>query len=209
MVNCAPASRFGRNYCWPGDRGYYWANSELNWKRWENLQILDTGQEQDETMKRKRGPAPHAKKSRLKPRIEERDPDEQSEEESDIVGEEESFEGFSTHEEKEHGEAAIEADGNNAGTVNRGTGATKKRGKKAAPTQEELMELDFRSSSFQSNLFKLQVDELLSEVRVKYDKMAKVETILHKLKGILMQLPGSEEQLVSPPVAGLMQVTRI
>ena len=60
------------------------------------------------------------------------------------------------------------------------------------------MELVFRSSSFQSNLFKLQVDELLSEVRVKYDKMAKVETILHKLKDILLQLPGSEEQLVSP-----------
>ena len=160
-------------------------------------------------MKRKRGPAPHVKRNRLKPRIEERDYDEKSEE-SDVVGEEDSFEGFSTDEEEENGEAAIEADGSNASTLDGSTGPTKKRGKKAALTQEELMELVLRSSSFQSNLFKLQVDELLSEVRVKYDKMAKVETILHKLKGILMQIPGTEEQLVFPhSVARLMQVTHL
>lgn len=148
-------------------------------------------------MKRKRGPAPHAKKSRLKPRIEERNSDEQSEGENDVVGEEDSFEGFSTDEDDENGEAAIKGDSSNAGVVNGSTGPTKKRGKKAAPTQEELMELVFRSSSFQSNLFKLQIDQLLSEVRVKYDKMAKVETVLHKLKDVLMQLAGSEEQLVA------------
>ena len=172
--------------------------------------FADPRQEQEgETMKRKRGPAPHAKKSRLNPRIEERESYEQSDGESDVGGEEDSFEGFSTDEEEENREAAIEADGSNAGAVSGSAGPRKQRGKKAAPTQEELMELVFRSSSFQSNLFKLQVDELLSEVRVKYDKMAKIETILHKLKDILMQLPGSEEQLVFPPRARLMQVTRL
>ena len=82
-------------------------------------------------MKRKRGPAPHAKKSRLKPRIEERNSDEQSEGENDVVGEEDSFEGFSTDEDEENGEAAIKGDSSNTGVVNGSTGPTKKRGKKA------------------------------------------------------------------------------
>lgn len=147
-------------------------------------------------MKRKRGPAPHARKSRLKPETKEVESLDESEEWNGVSGEEDNFEGFSTDEEEQDQPIAQEDDDGVAGPANGSAIRTKKRGKKAAPTQEELMELLFRSSSFQSNLFKLQVDELLSEVRVKYDKMEKVETVLHKLKDILASLPESEEKLV-------------
>jgi len=148
-------------------------------------------------MKRKRGPAPQGKRSKLKPEIAEQEADEISSGEDDVIGEEDSFEGFSTDEEDENGDASIEVAGSNSTAFNGSESKTKKGGKKTAPTQEELMELVIRSSSFQSNLFKLQVDELLSEVRVKYEKMAKVEIILHILKEVLMELPESEEQLVA------------
>jgi U3 small nucleolar RNA-associated protein 22 len=149
-------------------------------------------------MKRKRGPAPHARKSRLKPKPKPKEVEsfDESEEWNGVSGEEDSFEGFSNDEEEQDQPIVQEDDDGAAGPVNGSAIHTKKRGKKAAPTQEELMELFFRSSSFQSNLFKLQVDELLSEVRVKYDKMDKVETVLHKLKEILTSLPESEEKLV-------------
>jgi U3 small nucleolar RNA-associated protein 22 len=149
-------------------------------------------------MKRKRHPHGIKPKAELKPTG--LDPHNESDEWNGISGneeEEDSFQGFSsdeeTIEESTFQPASVRA------PIEGSTSHAKKRGRKAEPTQEELMELMFRSSSFQSNLFKLQVDELLSEVRVKYDRMEKVETILHQLKGILMKLPASEEKLVFQP----------
>ena len=147
-------------------------------------------------MKRKRGPAPDGRQTRQKNankgHIKETILSEQQEEEEDF-DDQESFEGFSTDDETAE---PIANDKMDVTTENGSTSNTKKRGKKGTSTQEDLMELLFRSSSFQSNLFKLQVDELLSEVRVKYDKMEKVEQVLHQLKGILTKLPESQEQLV-------------
>jgi U3 small nucleolar RNA-associated protein 22 len=149
-------------------------------------------------MKRKRGPAPNGRdgreKSNKKRQVEENDQSDDADEFQDTGSVEDtgSFEGFSGDEEQGE-EPATQVT-----IANGDSGTTKKRGNKPVPTQEELTEMFFRSSSFQSNLFKLQVDELLSEVRVKYDKMEKAEQVLHKLKGILTQLPESQEQLVSP-----------
>jgi U3 small nucleolar RNA-associated protein 22 len=145
-------------------------------------------------MKRKRGPAPSKKETRRKSEpVEEVEESSHLEDGSDVEdGEDGSFEGFSSDGEE------MQVDGQQAkanGTQN-GQVAVKKRGIKAVPTQEELLELEFRSSSFQSNLFKLQVDELLSEIRVKHDKMEKVERILHRLKDVLTNMPETEEQLV-------------
>ena len=147
-------------------------------------------------MKRKRGPTSYGE-SVLQKQQPQENPDRESSEENAVSGGEDSFEGFSSDEEDGE-QTRMEADVDNANVVRGSTSATaKKRVKKTAPTQEELMELVFRSSSFQSNLFKLQVDELLSEVRVKYYKMERVEKILHKLKDVLLHLPDSEEQLVN------------
>jgi U3 small nucleolar RNA-associated protein 22 len=148
-------------------------------------------------MKRKRGPAPNGRQGREK-NSKKRQVEEDELDEEDL-DEESSFKGFS-EDENEDQEIAV-----NGKTVTNGDGTKgilkkQKRGAKNVPTQEELTELFFQSSSFQSNLFKLQVDALLAEVRVKYDKMEKVEKVLHQLKGILTQLPESEEQLVFPQI---------
>ena len=145
-------------------------------------------------MKRKRRPAPHSKKSRPKKTDDTRS-EALTEEKDSSEWENESFEGFSD-DEVEDVEETVAASRTSAAVNGHANNASKKQ-KKSAPTQEELMELHFRSSSFQSNLFKLQVDELLSEVRVRYDKMDKVERVLHRVKDILLQLPGSQEQLVA------------
>ena len=196
--------RFSQTHSPPGWRGVAWETRIFAWSGLEfnvGKIFADPRKGEGNTMKRKRGPAPQSKKSRLKPQHKDLDPQSSSEEWNGVSGEEDDFEGFLTDEE-EGGqvERAIEDDNGVVAPVNGSTSQAKKRGKKAAPTQEELMELLFRSSSFQSNLFKLQVDELLSEIRLKYEKMEKVETILHKLKDILMHLPESEEQSVFPPL---------
>lgn len=148
------------------------------------------------TMKRKRGPAPDGRQSRAKRQEEKQveDSGDLNEESGDDKG---SFEGFSDGEEEEALEGQDESKQSGI-AVNGNLTKPKQRGKKAAPTQEELMESLFRSSSFQSNLFKLQVDELLSEIRVKYEKMERVEKVLHQLKDIVNLIPDSQEQLVFP-----------
>lgn len=150
-------------------------------------------------MKRKRAPAPHGKKTRLKLKAKAAPEqiDSSDEEGRDIDNDEESFKGISDDDNREENDMGQtpepeESQNNISGNLKK----DHKRGKKPAPTKEELMELLFQSSSFQSNLFKLQVDELLSEVRLKYEKMEKIERILHKVKDTLINLPETSEQLV-------------
>ena len=51
----------------------------------------------------------------------------------------------------------------------------------------------FASSAYNSNTFKLQMDELLVKARPKYEKrMVKVENALRKLKGIIENIPSRE-----------------
>jgi U3 small nucleolar RNA-associated protein 22 len=149
-------------------------------------------------MKRKRGPAPHAKKSRVKQTdtIVPNNFRDSGEEGNDFDDEEDSFKGISGDEDQGQTPDSVAS----KEPVNNANGTTEKDksrgGKMAAPAKGELMDLLFQSRSFQSNLFKLQVDQLLSEVRVKYDKMDKVERILHQIKDILASLTESPEQLV-------------
>jgi len=153
-------------------------------------------------MKRKRGPAPHGKKSRIKlKQTIATDPVEDSDQEgNEFDDEQDSFRGISDNDDDDEdpeGRASepVESEKPVNGTTKKGK---RRGGTKPAPTKEQLMDLLFQSSSFQSNLFKLQVDQLLSEIRVKHDKMEKVEHILHKLKDILTTLPESQETLVTP-----------
>lgn len=154
-------------------------------------------------MKRKRGPAPSKKETRRKNDIVEEDEAVNGLDQENGVEntDDSSFEGFSSDGDE------MQVDGSERTTDGHQNGQSKekKKDKKAVPTQEELMELMFRSSSFQSNLFKLQVDELLTEARVKYDKMDKVERVLHQLKDVLTNIPETTEQLV--PLSVLAHLT--
>ncbi|KAI8896177.1 Nrap protein [Globomyces pollinis-pini] len=53
------------------------------------------------------------------------------------------------------------------------------------PTTEEMNSLKETSDLFKSNLFKLQINELLKEVNINYQKTKPIQTALHTLKGIL------------------------
>ena len=48
---------------------------------------------------------------------------------------------------------------------------------------------------FKSNLFRLQIDELLGEVRMKAKRTAVVETALRSLKGALDEIKDAREEV--------------
>lgn len=51
---------------------------------------------------------------------------------------------------------------------------------------------------YKSNVFRMETDEMLAEVKVDYQKrMGSVEKALHKLKNIIDNIPGNEPTLVS------------
>jgi len=59
-------------------------------------------------------------------------------------------------------------------------------------TSDEMMELAEGQELFSSNLFRLQLAELLSEVRVNYKKAKRTNELLHALKGAMEALPRAE-----------------
>ncbi|KAJ1542626.1 hypothetical protein HK096_009208, partial [Nowakowskiella sp. JEL0078] len=61
-----------------------------------------------------------------------------------------------------------------------------------APTADEMSSLKQTSELFKSNLFRLQIDELLKETRVDFEKTGPLEKFLHKLKSFLDNLDDIE-----------------
>ena len=59
-------------------------------------------------------------------------------------------------------------------------------------TSDEMMELAEGRELFSSNLFRLQLAELLSEVRINYRKAKRTNKLLHGLKDTLEALPSHE-----------------
>lgn len=59
----------------------------------------------------------------------------------------------------------------------------------SVPSAEEISDLTETEQLFKSNLFKLQLEELLKEVRIEKKKTQKLEGLLHHLKGVLDSLP--------------------
>ncbi|KAI8056751.1 Nrap protein [Syncephalis plumigaleata] len=53
------------------------------------------------------------------------------------------------------------------------------------PSNEEIQSLQDTVELFKSNLFKLQIDEMLNEVRINYRKVEPLEKALHQIKSIL------------------------
>jgi len=62
------------------------------------------------------------------------------------------------------------------------------------PTNEELQAMKETEQLFKSNVFKLQTEELLNEVRASSTKMTKLETALHNLRTLLERLPSIPEK---------------
>ncbi|KND02445.1 rRNA-processing protein UTP22 [Spizellomyces punctatus DAOM BR117] len=72
-----------------------------------------------------------------------------------------------------------------------------------APTNEEIQQLKETTDLFKSNLFKLQIDELLKEVRIDYSKTTALEKALRKIKDILDSLSDIPEVSVADGTSGL------
>lgn len=66
-----------------------------------------------------------------------------------------------------------------------------------APTNDEIQGLQESSDLFKSNIFKLQIEELLKEVQIDYKKAQPLEAALRKLKEIFDRTPAHQELSVS------------
>ncbi|KAI8600248.1 Nrap protein [Dissophora ornata] len=66
-----------------------------------------------------------------------------------------------------------------------------------APTNEEIQGLQESSDLFKSNIFKLQIEELLKEVQIDYKKAQPLEAALRKLKDIFDRTPEHQELSLS------------
>ncbi|RIA85318.1 Nrap protein [Glomus cerebriforme] len=62
-----------------------------------------------------------------------------------------------------------------------------------APTNEEIQGLKETVDLFKSNIFKLQIDELLSEVNIDYNATTRLENALHKLKQVFENIDDKPE----------------
>lgn len=65
------------------------------------------------------------------------------------------------------------------------------------PTADEMRELKETSELYKSNVFRLQLTELLSEVSVKHESLSKLEGALHRLKADLAVMPERAEMPAS------------
>lgn len=75
---------------------------------------------------------------------------------------------------------------------------TRHRHRKKATTLDDHVKL-MDMYEHKSNVFRMETDEMLAEVKVDYQKrMRSVEKILHKLKNIIDNIPRNEPTLVSP-----------
>ncbi|KAJ3330849.1 Nucleolar protein 6 [Blyttiomyces sp. JEL0837] len=74
-----------------------------------------------------------------------------------------------------------------------------------APTNEEIQTLKQTTDLFQSNLFKLQIDELLKEVTLDYVKSGPLDRALHKIKEILDGCKDVPEMLLADAVKTLQK----
>lgn len=84
-------------------------------------------------------------------------------------------------------------------------GASAKRSKHAVLTPEEADHLRETSNLFRSNLLKLEIEQLLVEVEVRYDssKMARMGQLVAALTGHLQQMQSSEHLLDGEGFQGL------
>ncbi|EDQ90146.1 uncharacterized protein MONBRDRAFT_32055 [Monosiga brevicollis MX1] len=76
----------------------------------------------------------------------------------------------------------------------------------AAPSREEMVELKQAQLLFKSNIFKMQLDEMLKQTQVKYHKLRTLKSHLQALKTHLEALPAIETPQLVPMDKGVQGV---
>jgi len=101
-----------------------------------------------------------------------------------IDTEEDDSEGDADDDEEAEGESEDEVQENETSSVPK-DGSKKKQYVSELyqpPTNDEMQGLKETSELFKSNIFKMEIDELLKEVKVDYTKMSALEMVLHRMK---------------------------
>lgn len=93
--------------------------------------------------------------------------------------------------EQENDESDTSPESNEVAT---NTAATRHNGKVTATESYDIHIARETAELFKSNIFKLQIDELLEQVKLKQKHVLKVEKFLHKLYDILQEIPDWEEK---------------
>lgn len=101
-------------------------------------------------------------------------------------------------EEEEEDEAKTEEE-----TIRQQGRPTKKQRKQLSA--QEIQVARETAELFKSNIFKMQIDELVSEVKIKESNVSRIEKVLHRLHGCILQIPATEsltleeaENLINP-----------
>lgn len=68
-----------------------------------------------------------------------------------------------------------------------------KKKQKAQVTAQDVQAARETAELFKSNIFKLQIDELVSEVKIKDSHVSKIEKVLHRLHHCISQVPATEQ----------------
>jgi len=77
--------------------------------------------------------------------------------------------------------------------------STREKKKTRKPSEMQLQGSVYTAETFKSNVFKLQVDELLEQVRLNRGKKeTAAESAMHALKSLIEQIPNREPLLVRP-----------
>jgi len=82
--------------------------------------------------------------------------------------------------------------GQNIGGGSSGPKSKKAKSGTVVPTNDEVAALRQTEELFKSNLFKLQLEELLKELHVDYDRLSKLDPMLHALKANLEGMATTE-----------------
>ncbi|KAI8810149.1 Nrap protein-domain-containing protein [Cladochytrium replicatum] len=69
------------------------------------------------------------------------------------------------------------------------------------PTSDEITQIKQTNDMFKSNVFRLQIEELLKEVRVDYTRTGPIEKMLHQLKELMDSIPSIPEETVQEAIA--------
>ncbi|KAI8811122.1 Nrap protein-domain-containing protein [Cladochytrium replicatum] len=130
------------------------------------------------------------------------DEDQSDEDEVDWAGErideDEPDDENSNSEEDEAAESDIDTEGFDS-TITKRYSKDKKLYR--LPTSDEMTQIKQTNDMFKSNVFRLQIDELLKEVRVDYTRTGPVEKVLHQLKKTMDSIPSIPEATVQEAVS--------
>ncbi|KDN37312.1 Nrap protein [Tilletiaria anomala UBC 951] len=109
--------------------------------------------------------------------------------------EEDNAEGDDVVEGEQGDSIGANADDAEAGATTNATGKSKRISSLyAIPTNEEMQGLRETSELFKNNVIKLQIEELLQEVRPSYERAGALELVLRRLHLLLSGLPSIEQQ---------------